>query len=193
MPFLRLPVGARTRTTADRSDRVPARGTTVALIVLGGLPGTGKSTLANALAARLGGTHLRIDTIEQAMRNAGQTIEGPEGYLVARDVARENLRPGLPVIVDAVNPIAYTRELWRNVAAETAARFAEIEVVCSDAAEHRRRVETRSVEIDGLKLPTWQDVLDREYEPWGTATTLDTASSTVDQCVAAIVARLARK
>ena len=134
--------------------------------------------------------HLRIDTIEQAMRNAGQTVGGPEGYLVARNVARENLRLGLPVIVDAVNPIAYTRELWRNVAAETAARLVEFEVVCSDAAEHRRRVETRSVDVDGLRLPTWQEVLDREYEPWGTATTLDTAYRTVDQCVAAIDARL---
>lgn len=134
--------------------------------------------------------HLRIDTIEQAMRNAGHTVAGPEGYLVARNVARENLQLGLPVIVDAVNPIAYTRELWRVVVAETAARLVEIEVVCSDAAEHRRRVETRSVDIGGLSLPTWQEVLDREYEPWRTATTLDTAYRTVDQCVAAIDGRL---
>ena len=169
---------------------MPARGTPVALVVLGGLPGTGKSTLAKALAERLGVMHLRIDTIEQAMRNAGQTVTGPEGYLVARNVARENLQLGLPVIVDAVNPIAYTRKLWRVVAVETAARLVEIEVVCRDAVEHRRRVETRSVDIDGLRLPTWPEVLDREYEPWGTATTLDTANRTVDQCVAAIDARL---
>lgn len=134
--------------------------------------------------------HLRIDTIEQAMRNAGQTVAGPEGYLVARDVAREKLQLGLPVIVDAVNPIAYTRELWRVVAGETAARLLEVELVGGDIARHRRRVETRSVDVDGLKLPTWQDVLDREYEPWATATTLDTACRTVDQCVAAIDVRL---
>ena len=134
--------------------------------------------------------HLRIDTIEQAMRNVGQSIEGPEGYLVARDVARENLRLGLPVIVDAVNPIAYTRELWRVVAAETAARLVEIELVCGNADEHRRRVETRLADIDGLSLPTWLNVLDREYEPWTTATTIDTGIRTVDDCVAAIAARL---
>ena len=134
--------------------------------------------------------HLRIDTIEQAMRDAGQSIEGPEGYLVARDVARENLRLGLPVIVDAVNPIAYTRELWHVVAADTAARLVEVELVCGDAVEHRRRVESRAVDIDGLRLPTWRDVLDREYEPWTTATTVDTGHRTVEDCVAAIVARL---
>ena len=160
------------------------------LIVLGGLPGTGKSTVANALAKKTGAMHLRIDTIEQAMRDAGQTVAGPEGYLVARDVARENLRLGLSVIVDSVNPIAYTRELWRTIAAATAARLIEIELVCSDADEHRRRVESRTVDIDGLGLPTWQDVLDREYEPWPTATTIDTAHRRVGDCVAAIAARL---
>ena len=163
------------------------------LVVLGGLPGTGKSTVASVLARRIGAMHLRIDTIEQAMRDAGQTVVGPEGYLVARDVARENLRLGLSVIVDAVNPIAYTRELWPDVAAATAARLVEIELVCSDTGEHRRRVETRTVDVDRLSLPTWQEVLDREYEPWGTATTFDTGYCTVDHCVAAIDARLARR
>ena len=160
------------------------------LIVLGGLPGTGKSTLAGALAERLGAMHLRIDTIEQAMRDAGQSVAGPEGYLVARDIARENLRPGLPIIVDAVNPIAYTRELWREIAAATGARLVEVELVCADSAEHRHRVESRTPDIDGLRLPTWQDVLDREYEPWTTACVIDTAGRSVDDCVRAIIVRL---
>ncbi len=134
--------------------------------------------------------HLRIDTIEQAMRDAGQTITGPEGYLVARDVARENLRLRLSVIVDAVNPIAYTRRLCHDVAAATDARLVEIELVCGDSTEHRRRVESRTVDIEGLGLPTWQDVLDREYEPWTTAYVIDTGGRSVDDCVEAIIARL---
>ena len=160
------------------------------LVVLGGLPGTGKSTLASVVAERLGAMHIRIDTIEQAMRDAGQDITGPEGYLVARDVARENLRLGLPVIIDAVNPIAYTRELWHEVATATGTRLVEIELVCGDSIEHRQRVESRTVDIDRLRLPTWQDVLDREYEPWTTAYAIDTAGRTVDDCVKAIIARL---
>ena len=123
------------------------------LIVLGGLPGTGKSTLATRVAEHLKAVHLRIDTIEQAMRDAGQTVDGPEGYLVARGLARENLRLGLRVIVDAVNPIAYTRDLWQGLAAETATRLVEIELVCGDVEEHRRRVESRTVDIDGLTRP----------------------------------------
>ncbi|MDE0126972.1 MAG: AAA family ATPase, partial [Bryobacterales bacterium] len=64
------------------------------LIALGGLPGVGKSTLAASLARRIGAVHLRIDTIEQAMRNVGFEVSGPEGYLAARDLAEDNLRIG---------------------------------------------------------------------------------------------------
>lgn len=161
------------------------------LIALGGLPGTGKSTLAARLAEALGALHLRIDTIEQTMRDAGQMVEGPEGYLVARALAGENLRLGMRVIVDAVNPIAYTRNLWRALAAETAARLVEIELVCSDADEHRRRVESRIVDIDGLRLPTWREVQDREYEPWQTAEVVDTPGLTVEAALDEVVSRLA--
>jgi len=160
------------------------------LIALGGLPGTGKSTLARALATKLGAVHLRIDTIEQAMREAGQTVAGPEGYLVARDLARDNLVLGLMVIVDSVNPIAYTRDLWRDLARESGIRLIEIEFVCRDAAEHRRRVESRSADIPGFSLPTWQEVLDREYEPWPTAAVVDTSGLTVEEALAEVVRHL---
>ncbi len=79
------------------------------LIALGGLPGVGKSAIAMSLAQRIGAVHLRIDTIEQAMRNAGLTVSEAEGYLAARDLAQDNLRIGHTVIVDSVNPVAITR------------------------------------------------------------------------------------
>ena len=151
------------------------------LIALGGLPGVGKSALARSLARRIGAVHLRIDTIEQAMRNAGFTVSGPEGYLAARDLAEDNLRVGRTVIVDSVNPLAITRAYWREVAARMAVELLEIEVVCSDKAQHRRRVESRDDEIPGLVLPTWQQVLERRYEPWTTADVIDTAGRTVEE------------
>ena len=153
------------------------------LIALGGLPGAGKSTVAMLLAERVGAVHLRIDTIEQAMRNAGFKVSGPEGYLAARDLARDNLRLGHTVIVDAVNPLAITRDYWRETAAQMKVKLVEIEVICSDKQELRRRVESRTADIPGHVLPTWQQVLDRHYEPWKTAYVIDTAGRTVEQAV----------
>ena len=43
----------------------------------------------------------------------------------------------------------------------------EVEVICSNAAEHQRRVETRAMEVPGLLAPTWQAVLQHDYAHWG--------------------------
>ena len=153
------------------------------LIALGGLPGVGKSTLAALLARRLGALHLRVDTIEQAMRSAGFTVSGPEGYLASRDVAEDNLRLGHTVIVDSVNPLEVTRTYWRETAGNMAVELVEIEVVCTDEREHRRRVESRVADVPGLVLPTWRQVLDRRYEPWPTAHVIDTAGRTPEEIV----------
>ena len=150
------------------------------LIALGGLPAVGKSTLAVSLARRVGAVHLRIDTIEQAIRNAGLALSGPEGYLAARDLAEDNLRIGHTVIVDSVNPMTSTREYWCKTATNLTVDLVEIEVVCSDRHEHRRRVESRVSDIPGLVLPTWQQVLDRQYEPWQNAHVIDTADRTLE-------------
>ena len=78
------------------------------LIVLSGLPGTGKTTIARALARELSAVNLRIDSIEQALRCEGLRVEG-EGYDVAYAVAEDNLRLGRTVIADCVNPWPLTR------------------------------------------------------------------------------------
>lgn len=153
------------------------------LIAFGGLPAVGKSALSQALARRIGAVHLRIDTIEQAMRNAGFTVSGPEGYLAARDLAEDNLRIGHTVVVDSVNPLTVTRDYWRDTATRMATVLVEIEVICSDRREHRRRVESRQSDIRGLLLPNWQQVLDRPYEPWPTAQVIDTARHSLEESV----------
>jgi predicted kinase len=138
------------------------------LIIFGGLPATGKTTIARELARQLGATYLRIDTIEQAIRDT-TTVSKPiydEGYRVAFAVAEDNLRLGLTVIADSVNPIRLSRDAWIAVAHRARARAAEVEVICSDPRLHRQRVETRSVDIPGLQPPTWEEVVAREYEPW---------------------------
>jgi predicted kinase len=79
------------------------------LYIFAGLPGTGKSTLSQRLARQLGAVHVRIDTIEQARRAAGLPLEGPEGYVVGYQMAPDNLRLGLDVVADSVNPLQVTR------------------------------------------------------------------------------------
>jgi predicted kinase len=136
------------------------------LYIFGGLPGTGKSTLARYLAAEQGAVYLRIDTIEQSLRNANVWDNGPAGYLAAYGLAADNLRLGLPVVADSVNPLAVTRRAWREVAQQAGVPFVEIEVICSDKAKHRHRVESRSSDIPGHVPPTWAQVVARDYHPW---------------------------
>lgn len=158
------------------------------LISLAGLPGSGKSTIARALADRIDAIWLRIDTIEQAL---GGNVKGPEGYLVGYAVAEDNLRLGRTVIADSVNPLAITRDAWRDVARRAGVRSVDIEIVCSDKIEHRRRVETRTVNIAGLKLPTWAEVVGHGYEAWDRPhIVVDTAVRDVAAAVADIAAQL---
>ena len=57
---------------------------------------------------------------------------------------------------------------------------AEVEITCSDLQEHRRRVEARPADLSGLHLPTWEDVVSREYEPWNRKhIVIDTAAKSV--------------
>lgn len=152
-----------------------------ALIVFGGFPGTGKTTISRELTIRLPATYLRIDCIEQALRDAGLTV-GAEGYAVANALAAENLKLGRIVIADCVNPVLASRAGWRQTALENSARMVEIEMVCSDPALHRQRVESRSSDIGGLRLPTWDDVMSRPYEPWDREhLVLDTADRSLDE------------
>ncbi|OHV21869.1 AAA family ATPase [Rhizobium sp. RMa-01] len=163
------------------------------LIIFGGLPGCGKTTLARALAKRLGAVHVRVDTIEQAIRAAGDPSRevGPAGYVVAYGVAEDNLTLGSVVIADSVNPLEITRDAWLAVAARSAVTAIEVEVICSDKIEHRRRAETRKTDVEGLVKPTWQQIVEHVYEDWGQRPiVVDTAAKHVQEIVDALIVRL---
>jgi predicted kinase len=156
------------------------------LIIFAGLPASGKSTIARALARERGAVWLRIDSIEQAIRESGVVAGSLDdaGYRAAYAVAEDNLRLGRVVIGDPVNPWMLTRNAWRDTGLRVGARVVEIETVCSDVEEHRHRVDTRAKEVPGL-------ISDRDYHTWDRDhVTIDTAGRSVASCVELIRATL---
>jgi predicted kinase len=141
------------------------------LVVMSGLPGVGKSALADAVGRALGAAVLSVDPIEAAIWRAGvpRSFEtGVAAYEVAAVLAEHQLTLGLTVITDSVSSLEVARAMWRQAAARTGAQRRVIEVVCSDEDEHRRRLAGRTRAIDGFPEPTWDDVRARraEWEPW---------------------------
>ncbi|GAB3582107.1 2-C-methyl-D-erythritol 4-phosphate cytidylyltransferase [Calidifontibacter terrae] len=186
------PLAHKVTTPADL-ERLQVPAATPELIVLAGLPGVGKSTIARALATRLRAAYVRVDTIEQAMRDSGE-IERPSvgGYAVGYAVTADQLSCGVSVVADSVNPLEVTRSAWRQVADHAGARVLEVEIVCSDETEHERRVTDRIADIAGLVPPTWGQVMDHGYADHEPDLQIDSAASGVAESVDQICAALRR-
>ena len=141
------------------------------LIVMMGLPGTGKSAVAEGVARAIGAPVFSVDPLEAALLRAGITRLQRSDYAaydLAATLARSQLRLGQSAVVDAVNSIELVRAWWRDMAAEFGVARPLIECVCSESGLHRRRVEGRNRNIDGfIYEPSWADVEARRagYEP----------------------------
>lgn len=152
------------------------------LYIFGGLPCTGKTTLSKYLAEKINAVYLRIDSIEQAMKNHGIIDIDDQGYQVAFELALENLKLNMHVISDSTNPVNVSRESWRKVAKKANVPFIEIEVFCSSSKEYKERIASRETDIEHLKLPSWKDVTSREYDDWITGRKqIDTSNKTIEE------------
>lgn len=161
------------------------------LFIFSGLPATGKTALAQQLAKKTNAVYLRIDTVEQGLRDVCNIVVRGEGYRLAYRIASDNLRLGHNVVADSCNPIQLTRDEWQETAERNGAKFINIEIVCSDKDEHRNRIEERTNEIANLKLPTWNEVKSREYNRWKSdRIVIDTAGKPVEESINELVAKI---
>jgi len=123
------------------------------LIVLSGLPGTGKSAIATRIAEVRGLPVLSVDPIESAIVRAGiaQSFEtGLAAYVVAEALAESMLMTGLSPVIDAVNSVDEARDMWRGLAAKRGVTLRIIECSIADDDAHRARLHARE---RGLAIP----------------------------------------
>jgi predicted kinase len=126
------------------------------VIIFTGLPGTGKSTLAEQAARTVGAAAFSADWLMGALKPALVKLDRAE-YLAVRaellaTLVTRQLMLGQDAVVDALVSESQVAE-WRETAARFAARWYLIECICSNEVIHRERVEGR---IRGI--PGWHEV-----------------------------------
>ena len=159
------------------------------LVSFSGLPGVGKTSISRSLSTQAKAVHLRVDSVEAALKKSVLKIHPAEdaGYLAIASIAKDNLLLGFDVIADTVNPFEITRDLWVLTAEAASAQLLNVEVICSDTDVHRQRVETRISDIEELALPDWKAIAKRKFERWRTERlVVDTSVSSIEECTTKI-------
>jgi predicted kinase len=134
------------------------------------LQGSGKSAVAESLAAKLSLPLFSVDPIESSILKSGLPSNfetGLAAYVVAEALAGEQLKHGLSVIIDAVSPVQEARDMWHTLVRTHNATLFIIECVL-ERELHRKRIETRRRNMHGIAEVTWEDVENRRktYVPW---------------------------
>jgi predicted kinase len=144
------------------------------LIVFSGLPGTGKSTLAEALGKELIIPVFARDWLEATLLRSGlkQSVEGKSpgfaGYELLTTLAERQLMLRQSVILDSVAASQTIRGTWHQIAERYGAVWRVIECICPDEALHRSRLKNRKRHIPGWRELEWSEVarVKQYYFPW---------------------------
>src|SRR5260370_26160789 len=149
--------------------------TVMELIIFAGLPGTGKSSIAEAVGRELAIPVFAKDWLEAALVSNGlqpKAADTPDlgfaAYELLTTLADRQLRLGQSVILDSVASTQSIRKQWHDLAARFDALWYVIECICSDEAANRSRLAGRTRAIPGWHELDWHDVqkVAAYYAPW---------------------------
>lgn len=144
-------------------------------IVFSGLPGTGKSSLAEAVGRQLQIPVFAKDWLESTLVGAGLISDnrdkrlGFAGYELLTVLAERQLKLGQSVVLDCVTATQTIRDQWNTLAREYQADWLAIECVCSDEQLHQTRLQKRKRGIPNWYELEWSDVqrIKAYYVSWG--------------------------
>lgn len=164
----------------------------VQLVMVGGLPGTGKSTLASSIASRIGAIVLRTDEVRREMFSAMGDPSDRYAYreglysdqmtnATYQEVLRRTevaLGHGTSVVLDGSWNAALHRAQARSAGQRMEAEITEFQCV-ADATLAERRIEARRSNWDNVSDATGAIAasMANDMEPWPTSTILDTSAS----------------
>lgn len=143
------------------------------LIIFSGLPGTGKSTLAERMGKELGIPVFAKDWLEatllrSGLKQSGGSSLGFAGYELLTVLAERQLMLGQSAILDSVAGSQNIRSTWYQLAERYGAIWCVIECICSDESLHRARLNDRQRKIPGWPELEWSEVerVRGYYPPW---------------------------
>ena len=133
------------------------------LIVFAGMLGTGKTSLARAVARQLRAVYLDKDTIKECALDLAERIKSdqvrqladPLSYDLLVDLARDNLSLGLPVVLDSPAGYQAFRERVKGLARSAKVELRLIECICTDEKLLRQRVESRADDLPAHRTRDW--------------------------------------
>lgn len=136
----------------------------VKLIVFAGLPGTGKSTLARAVARELHAAYFDKDTIKDAAiglararkLEGGAEFAGALSYELLVPLAKDNLTLGLSAVVDSPAGYRAFQEQVEDLARQLKVELRLVECITTDEAELKQRIERRGETLPDHRTRDWE-------------------------------------
>lgn len=143
------------------------------LVLFGGYPGVGKTTLSYRLASDRGWTLLTKDVIFSALSRSEVSEDriGFASYETLLALIKLNLTRGVSVVCEGGFQFSRLRHIAFSIGEDAGATCYGIECICSDVALWRQRLTNRPQLVEGFAAGGWEDAerISKVYEPWDTS------------------------